>query len=83
MNAKPCDALDLEPIKERLAAVERSSAPPPWDTFHTSGGNHALRSKLEIIGSIQSGPWLSLVTEAPTDIAALIAEVERLREEKP
>jgi len=79
--------IDLEPIKARLANV---ATPPPWKAYgpdalgrtfvnregatldhaaiiaDTGGGNRAARDA-------------DLIAHAPTDLAALIAEVERLR----
>ena len=57
--------LDLEPIKERLAAA----TPGPWD-FHIIPPE---------IGGMGTGADAEFIANAPEDIAALIAEVERLR----
>ena len=74
--------LDLEPIKQRLAAA----TPGPWH----HGGLGAINTikgeaVFQIAGARSStNQWMPdtlLIANAPTDLAALIAEVERLRGE--
>lgn len=77
--------LDLEPIKERLAAA----TPGPW--FHRQVGgkfdwiadhrDHGQHRKI-IVGkdALYGGtPDYAFIAHAPNDIALLMAEVERLR----
>ena len=81
--------LDLEPIKERLAAA----TPGPWKAKEDSWDGYSV-----VIDD--SGPGVSIIAEqigqgedegrgdaemiahAPSDLAALVAEVERLRAER-
>lgn len=75
------EPLDLEPIKARLAAA----TPGPWESDIYPGSENWV-----YVGGVRGpGPSLELgadssgdaefITNAPTDIAALVAEVERLR----
>ena len=83
--------LDLEPIKERLAAA----TPGPWDfhvlpqsvgitvaTIHSEQGPREKRWTADLppeIGGVGTEKDAEFIANAPEDIAALIAEVERLR----
>lgn len=70
--------LDLEPIKARLAAA----APGPWYVTSEDGIGDE-RGAAIAVGPYGVGidePDAALIAHAPTDIAALIAEVERLRD---
>ena len=83
--------LDLEPIKERLAAA----TPGPWD-FHvlpqsvgiTVATSHSEQGPRETCWTVDLPPEIggmgtekdaTFIAHAPEDIAALISEVERLR----
>lgn len=74
--------LDIEPIKARLAAA----TPGPWQTITTVetdiGTEHLVTEADMDAGCIGTSPQAAdaeLIANAPTDLAALIAEVERLR----
>ena len=81
--------LDLDAIKARLAAA----TPGPW--WSDSGDPLSTNMAVAVIGGWQvqaSRPFVGdrvtpakddadLIAHAPTDLAALVAEVERLREE--
>ena len=79
--------LDLEPIKKRLA--EASPGPWSWDCDLLRQGEYGepvLGSEPvydggEMIGSttVVLRTDAALIAHAPTDLAALVAEVERLR----
>ena len=75
------DPLDLAPIKDRLAAA----APGPWQLVGDDWGDARVLDgegnllALGPYGGAISAPDGRLIAGAPTDIAALIAEVERLR----
>lgn len=74
--------LDLNPIKARLAAA----APGPWECSrerpdHT--GDHVVcEATFDVRRVASAGRWVNalLIANAPGDLAALVAEVERLRE---
>ena len=81
--------LDLEPIKARYEAA----TPGPlwrWDTYPSADDGRPCPSLIGAHGygilscdGEMNGPKMAdadLIANAPTDIAALIAEVERLRE---
>ena len=77
--------LDLEPIKERLAAADQG----PWSAFCESGDwwiqqrdtdGNPIGTMICDANAI-SDSNMELIAHAPADIAALIAEVERLRGE--
>lgn len=79
--------LDLQPIKARLA----SATPGPWESAELQGQSRrnsffsvAVVGRREVRADIpcQAQPDecdADLVAHAPTDLAALVAEVERLR----
>jgi hypothetical protein len=76
--------LDLKPIKARLAAA----TPGPWAEFAESGdwwiGRVSDDPQLDTAWICDSNEPMEqadieFITHAPVDIAALIAEVERLR----
>ena len=83
--------LDLEPIKERLAAA----TPGPWDfyvlpqsvgitvaTIHSEQGPRETCWTADLppeIGGMGTEKDAEMIAHAPEDIAALIAEVETLR----
>lgn len=74
--------LDIEPIKARLAAA----TPGPWQTIvtvETDIGTEHLVTEADMdascIGTSPQAADADLIAHAPTDLAALIAEVERLR----
>ena len=85
--------LDLEPIKARLAAA----TPGPWDfhvlpqsvgitvaTIHSEQGPRETRWTVDLppeIGGMGTRADAEMIAHAPEDIAALVAEVERLREQ--
>ena len=85
--------LDLEPIKERLAAA----TPGPWDfhvlpqsvgitvaTIHSEQGPRETCWTADLppeIGGMGTEKDAEMIAHAPEDIAALISEVERLREQ--
>lgn len=70
------ESLDLAPIKARLAAA----TPGPWnlsgDCMTITQTSHITRDVWTIPRSHDD---MRLIAHVPTDIAALIAEVERLR----
>lgn len=80
--------LNLEPIKARLARA----TPGPWETMPGESGRGA---QFKYIGQSDCdfpvcemfvirekwGEDLCLIANAPTDLAALVEEVERLREQ--
>lgn len=75
--------LDLQPIKDRLAAA----TPGPW-TASPNVQPHGVAAVAEVntVLVLSSGPLYGspaqdadLIANAPTDLAALVAEVERLR----
>ena len=75
--------LDLDPIRARLAAA----TPGPWEVDECSEETTVIvaGSDLTIICSELWQGWegtqdAALIANAPTDMAALVAEVERLRE---
>ena len=81
--------LDLEPIKERLAAA----TPGPWKAKEDSWDGYSVVIDdngpgvsiiAEQIGQGEDGGWgdAEFIAHAPEDIAALISEVERLRAER-
>ena len=86
--------LDLEPIKERLAAA----TPGPWDfhvlpqsvgitvaTIHSEQGPRETCWTADLppeIGGMGTEKDAEFIAHAPEDIAALVAEVERLRAER-
>lgn len=79
--------LDLQPIKARLAAA----TPGPWEPAELQGQSRrnsffsvAVVGRREVRAGIpcQAQPDerdADLIANAPTDLAALVAEVERLR----
>lgn len=83
--------LDIEPIKARLAAA----TPGPWSPRHAGHGSHVTTGRYDVawcgttFGVDRNGTYgregagcvadAELIANAPTDLAALIAEVERLR----
>ena len=85
--------LDLEPIKERLAAA----TPGPWDfhvlpqsvgitvaTIHSEQGPRETRWTVDLppeIGGMGTRADAEMIAHAPSDLAALVAEVEQLREQ--
>ena len=86
-------ALDLEPIKERLAAATSG----PWGfhvlpqpvgitvaTIHSEQGPRETCWTVDLppeIGGMGTEKDAEFIANAPEDIAALVAEVERLREQ--
>ena len=72
--------MNLEPIKARLAAA----TPGPWETDEEKCCVYSVDSGAVIaerLGSETSSCVdADLIAHAPTDIAELVAEVERLRE---
>ena len=84
-------ALDLEPIKERLD----EATPGPWDfyvlpqsagitvaTIHSEHGPRETCWTVDLppeIGGMGTEKDAEFIAHAPEDIAALVAEVERLR----
>lgn len=77
--------LDLTPIKARLDAA--SPGPWSWGYVDDTANPEALHSSIDLVAyapdrTIKIGyPDATLIASAPADIAALIAEVERLRAE--
>ena len=83
--------LDLEPIKERLAAA----TPGPWRVWHDPDPSKVRSTAVEtawcygdiegdtelITDYLPTGADAEMIAHAPEDIAALISEVERLREQ--
>ena len=83
--------LDLEPIKERLAAA----TPGPWRVWHGTDPSKVRSTAVEtawcygdiegdtelITDYLPTGADAEMIANAPEDIAALVAEVERLREQ--
>ena len=74
--------LDMEPIKRRLA----DATPGPWHHGGAGAINTIKGEAVFQIAGARSGAnhWMPdalLITHAPTDLAALVAEVERLRGE--
>ena len=85
--------LDLEPIKERLD----EATPGPWDfyvlpqsagitvaTIHSEHGPRETCWTVDLppeIGGMGTEKDAEFIANAPEDIAALISEVERLREQ--
>ena len=83
--------LDLEPIKERLAAA----TPGPWRVWHDPDPSKVRSTAVEtawcygdiegdtelITDYLPTGADAEMIANAPEDIAALISEVERLREQ--
>ena len=72
--------LDIEAIKERRTALPEL----PWlasDILDDGRGGVISHSNKIIIGSGIGMPLSRFFAAAPTDIAALVTEVERLREE--
>lgn len=76
--------LNLQPIKARLAAA----TPGPW-TASPNVQPHGIAAVAEVntVLVLSSGPLYgspaqdaNLIANAPNDLAALVAEVERLRE---
>ena len=80
--------LDLDPIRARLAAA----TPGPWHAYGNTlaaevgrctcsphYGAHERSCGLEDIGQVVESD-AELIAHAPADLAALVAEVERLRE---
>lgn len=70
--------IDVEAIKARLAAA----TPAPWAVFYRC---FVVARSGDVIVSTQSHPYqihmdedLALIAHAPADIAALLAEIERL-----
>ena len=84
--------LDLEPIKERLAAA----TPGPWRVWHDPDPSKVRSTAVETAwcyGDIEGDTELitdylptdadaEMIAHAPEDIAALVAEVEQLRAER-
>ena len=83
--------LDLEPIKERLAAA----TPGPWRVWHDPDPSKAgtavetawcygdIEGDTELITDyLPTGADAEMIAHAPEDIAALVAEVEQLRAER-
>ena len=82
-------ALDLEPIKERLAAA----TPGPWRVWTDPDPTKVRATAVETAwchGDIEGDTELitdylptdadaEMIAHAPSDLAALVAEVERLR----
>jgi hypothetical protein len=79
-------ALDLEPIKARLSAA----TPGPWKRYYAGidldgeemwyvGHNGGTVTIDGVAGDIPYTPDAEFIAHAPSDIAALVAEVERLR----
>lgn len=80
------DELDLEPIRARLEAA----APGPWEVAKVWGGDWFFDGPyIWDNGPDNTGEPATdkanavFIANAPTDIAALLAEVERLRKEVP
>ena len=83
--------LDLDPIKERLAAA----TPGPWRVWHDPDPSKVRSTAVEtawcygdiegdtelITDYLPTGADAEMIANAPEDIAALVAEVERLREQ--
>lgn len=73
--------LDLQPIKARLAAA----TPGPWECSREHpdlAGDHIVLEPMFDVRRIASvSKWVNtlLITHAPSDLAALVAEVERLQ----
>lgn len=73
---------NLEPIKARLAAA----TPGPWYFTNDAGPTHV--AEVSALYVRPEAPLRSpmadaaLIAHAPADLAALIAEVERLRDER-
>lgn len=77
--------LDLQPIKDRLAAA----TPGPWEREFTehiaedmsldASYTSFIIGKGVSVGEMDMPADCELVAHAPTDLAALVAEVERLR----
>ena len=83
--------IDLDPIKERLAVA----TPGPWDfsvlpqsvgitvaTIHSEHGPRETCWTVDLppeIGGMGTEKDAEFIAHAPEDIAALVAEVERLR----
>ncbi len=75
--------LDLAPIKNRLA----KATPGPWDAYSVPGFKSEAPYTAVGIGEKEArlvrfdGAWpdADFIANSPTDIAALVAEVERLR----
>lgn len=75
--------LDLQPIKARLAAA----TPGPWTASpNVQPRGVAAVAEVNTVLVLSSGPLYGspaqdadLIANAPTDLAALVAEVERLR----
>lgn len=75
--------LDLQPIKDRLAAA----TPGPWTASpNVQPRGVAAVAQVNTVLVLSSGPLYgspmqdaSLIANAPTDLAALVAEVERLQ----
>lgn len=70
MTAEP---LDLDAIRARLEAA----TPGPWEPESEQDGDHETGYADAIF--IANAADATLISNAPTDIAALVAEVERLR----
>ena len=76
--------LDLEPIKARLAAA----SPGPWQWFGSQGevGTFGMLStkgsamlQIKQANQFPIDAEMCLIEQAPIDLAALVAEVERLQ----
>lgn len=74
-------ALDLDPIRERLAAA----TPGPWD--HNTAAELIQTEKGDTVvvpawfgEDLPRWEGAEFIAHAPADVAALVAEVERLRE---
>lgn len=72
--------LNLDLIKARMAAI----TPSPWETRHPFNDTRVVSMEGAIIATFHANKNnnADFVAQAPTDIARLIAEVERLREQK-
>ena len=70
--------LNLEPIKKRLSVVNTTSK-LTWYTMQRAGGGRDFMRGGDRIGQMYDLNDAELVENAPYDLAALIAEIERLR----
>jgi len=68
-------AIDLEPLKSRLAAA----TPGPWEADESRTVVRRPGSSDSSVANVLEASDTELIAHAPADIAALIAEVERLR----
>lgn len=76
------EPLDLEAIKERLAAAKAGDT-MPWSPYRSLNGWHIMVNSAPDPMRPEQSPYSEadarFIAHAPTDIAALLAEVERLR----